>query len=82
MCNFNGQLQNDEPSHQDLHCLPFCFEFSIDTPICISGHVHIQGWKSPLKKFKDERVNRHLIIIWLITSTVSLKQLYLAQFTV
>ena len=47
-----------EPSHQDLHCLPFCFlDFRLKTPICITGQVQIQDWKSPLKKLRDERVD-------------------------
>ena len=27
-----------------------------ETPICISGHVQILGWNSPLQKLRDERV--------------------------
>ena len=32
-------------SHQDLHCLPFCFYFFTKTLICYSGHVQIQKMK-------------------------------------
>ena len=49
-----------EPSHQDLHCLPFRFRFYTETPICFSGHVQIQGWNSPLEKFRDKRVQMRL----------------------
>ena len=29
-----------------------------ESPVCIGGHVQIQGWKSPLQKFRDERIKR------------------------
>ena len=48
-----------EPSHQDLHCSPFFFYLDC-IPYCISGDVQIQGWKTPLKKFRDERVKKFI----------------------
>ena len=45
-----------EPSHQDLHCLPFCFCFKTETSFCISVHIQIRGWESPLQKLMDVRV--------------------------
>ena len=38
----------NEPSHLDLHCLPFYFRFFSCTTICNSGHVQIQSLKRPL----------------------------------
>ena len=46
-----------EISHQELHCLLFCFLSKTETPICINSSVQIQGWKSPLQKLRGERVN-------------------------
>ena len=43
-------------SHQELHCVPFCFYFLTNIPTCNSGHVQVQRWKSPLQKHGDERV--------------------------
>ena len=49
----------NEPSHQDLHCLPFYFCIILtETPICINGHIQIQGWDSSLQKLRDERLTR------------------------
>ena len=44
------------PSHQDLHCLPFCYTFLNETPISNNEHVQIQRWKSPCQKLGCERV--------------------------
>ena len=43
-----------EPSHQDLHCHSSLI--LNDTPIWNNGSDHIQSWKSPLQKLRDERV--------------------------
>ena len=44
------EMVHNEPFHQDLHCLPFCYWFLTESPFCISEYVQIQGWESPLKK--------------------------------
>ena len=49
------------PSHQNLHCLPFCFWFKTESPICISGLVQIQWLQSPLQKLGDEMVYYRVI---------------------
>ena len=54
------ETARDEPSHQDLHFLPFRFWFLTETPICTSGRVQIQGRKNPLQKLKGERVNTQM----------------------
>ena len=46
----------NEPSHQGLQCLSFCFWFLTGIPICNSGHVQIQSWNRPLQKLRGERV--------------------------
>ena len=33
----------------------------IETSIIINEHVQIQGWKSPLQKLRDERVNPMMV---------------------
>ena len=56
------ETARNEPSHQDLHYLPFFLLLILnDTPICNSGHVRIQSWKSPLQNLRGERVNALLI---------------------
>ena len=60
------ETAHNEPSHQDLHFLSFCFSFLTETHICTSAHVQIQGWKSPLQKLRDERVKRKLDLIPLL----------------
>ena len=55
-CVDPDEVAHPELSHHYLHCLPFHFLVQTENPICINGHVQIQGWKSPLWKFKDERV--------------------------
>ena len=32
-CVESDETAHNEPSHQDLHCLPFCFEILMVTPI-------------------------------------------------
>ena len=44
------QIQMKWPSHQDLHCLPFCYWFLTEPPICNNESVQIQGWKNPCQK--------------------------------
>ena len=41
------EMARNEPSHQDLHCLPFCFNFTLE-PLFASGDK---------SKFKDGRVH-------------------------
>ena len=43
------ETAHHEPSHLDLHYLPFCFDFLTETPILNNGSVQIQSWKRPLK---------------------------------
>ena len=50
------EMACNEPSHLDLHCLLFCYWFLTESPICIGGHVQIQGWKSPLQTLSGEIV--------------------------
>ena len=50
------EMAHNEPSHLDLHCMPFCFCFYTETSILGNGHVLIQRWKSPFQKLMDERV--------------------------
>ena len=45
---FANSIDRNEPSHQDLPCLPFCFRVNAETPI--SGSGQIQSWKTPLQK--------------------------------
>ena len=45
------EMAHNEPSHLDLHCLPFCF----GTPVCNSEHAQIQS-KRPFQKLEGERV--------------------------
>ena len=40
------ETARNEPSLQDLHCLPFCFLPQTESPICINTRV--QGRNSPL----------------------------------
>ena len=45
------EMACNQPSHLDLHCLPFnFFLFLSEIPISSSGRVQIQGWKSPYQK--------------------------------
>ena len=50
------ETAHNEPSHLNLHCLPFRFQFFTDTPICNNGHIQIQGWKSTIHKYKGETI--------------------------
>ena len=52
----------DEPSHLDPHCLPFCYRFFTETPVCNNGCVQIQRRKSPFQKLRAERVNLYGVI--------------------
>ena len=38
-----------------------------ETPVCISGQVQIQEWKSTLQKLRDERVNSLYIYIYILS---------------
>ena len=33
------ETAHNKPSHQDLHCLPFCSRFWISTSVCNNGSV-------------------------------------------
>ena len=49
------ETARNEPSHLDLHCLPFGSRFFLtDIPICNNGNVQIQRLKGPLQKRRDE----------------------------
>ena len=52
------ETAHNEPSHQDLHCLPFCNNFLTETPIWKNGSDQIQRWKSLLRKHRGEKVNK------------------------
>ena len=52
---------SNEPSHQDLHCLPFCLWFLTKTPIVKNGLDQIRRWKSPFNKLKG--LNKLLLIM-------------------
>ena len=51
------ETARNEPSHQDLHCLPFCFSVYTETPLFNEGPAQIQRWKRPLQELGGERVN-------------------------
>ena len=51
------EMAHNEPSHQDLHCLPFWSNFLSDIPICSNGCVQIQWWESPLQKLRGEKID-------------------------
>ena len=42
---FTNSAYTNETSNKDLHCLPVCYWFFIETPIHSDGRVQIQGWK-------------------------------------
>ena len=46
----------NEPSHQDLHCLPFCFLVFYLHPHLQQWTCPVQSWKRPLQKLRGERV--------------------------
>ena len=50
------ETAHHELSHQDLHCLLFCYRFFTPTPISNNGCVQKQWWKSPFQKLKGARV--------------------------
>ena len=50
------EMALNEPSHLDLHCLPFCIQFLTNIPVCDKECVKIQIWKSPFQKLRGERV--------------------------
>ena len=52
------ETARNEPSHLDLHCLPFCSCFMADTPIRNNGCVQNHRRKSPLDKLRVERVTK------------------------
>ena len=43
------ETAQSEPSHQNLHCLPFCFDFLTETPFWNNGSDQIQKW-TPVQK--------------------------------
>ena len=45
----SDEAARNEPSHQDLHCLPLLLIFDWN-PLCKNRYVQIQRWKSPFKK--------------------------------
>ena len=46
------ETARNEPSHQDLRCLPFNFHYFTCTHICISEGVQIRRWNIPFQKFR------------------------------
>ena len=59
------EMAYNEPSHLDLHCLPFCSCFITNT--LQNGHARIQRWMSPLQKLRGERINNCLFNFFLGT---------------
>ena len=59
------EMAHNEPSHQDLHCLPFCFSVYIEMPIFNNGPVQIQSRKRPHQELRGERVNMKFIV-WIV----------------
>ena len=53
---WNQCISRWDGSHQDPHCLPFCYWFSIRTTICKNECVQIQRWNSQFQKIRGERV--------------------------
>ena len=47
--NSANSVYQEEPSHQDLYCLPFCFQFLTETLISNNGHIQIQRRRSLLQ---------------------------------
>ena len=45
-----------EPSHQDLHSLPFCFNFWLRPPFGTMVLYQIQRWKVPFQKLRLIRI--------------------------
>ena len=43
------EMAHNVQSHQDLHCLPSCFDFFMETPLWNNGSDRSQRWKSPLQ---------------------------------
>ena len=60
---YANSVDPDETAHMSrlirIHTVCHCFLFL--TPICISVHVQVQGWKSPCQKLRNERVDWYLI---------------------
>ena len=56
----------NEPSHQDLHCLPFFFFFFFlfiwMTPICNNGYIWIQRWMNLRQKLRGERLKSAVLM--------------------
>ena len=50
------EMAHNEPSHQDLHYLPFCSWILIDIPILNSWFDQIQRWRIPPHKLRGETV--------------------------
>ena len=65
-------LTLNEPSHRDLHCLSAWYWVLTQNPIYNNGCVQLQGWMTPLKNCRDERVKgqfcvRNCVIFIIIT---------------
>ena len=52
------ETAHTEPSHQDLHCLPFCFDFWVRPLFRTNGIDQIQSGKCLLQKHGDEGVKQ------------------------
>ena len=53
-----------DPDETARYCLPFCYCFLTQTPICNNGCFRIQRWKSSFQKLRDERVSTKHIMFW------------------
>ena len=42
-------------------CLPFCYWFLTETPICDNGCFQFQKWRSLFQKCRDERINTQVL---------------------
>ena len=52
-----------EPSHLDLHCLPFWFWITTVTLLAANGCVQMQRWKSLFQEHRVERVNISFLLL-------------------
>ena len=61
------EMARDEPSHQDLYCLPFCFDFRQNKPLFAS--VDMSKLKEGRVHFRNSGMKR-LIDIFVLPDTL------------
>ena len=55
------ETAHNEPSHQDLQCLPCSYRYLSQTPICNNGCVQTQRWKSQFQNLRGERIDKTVL---------------------